>query len=420
MKNLDHAGPRGWRRIARRSVCVVVAVALAMATVIPRASAHGGDDILIEMSIGVDDITGTLSFPETHVGEDTTASELAAAIRDGFGLEQSGNELQARITNVQHDASSRLWQADYWFGPIDPAAVASVRYTAFLDQDEHAFLLVATPEATPPRELQMIGGFTAGDEQVLLDLATGFAIGGNDETLQRWTPLASVELGFDHIRSGLDHMLFVAMLVLVATIQPAAAGDGSRRRHMAGALSAFTVGHGLSLGAVALNIVPAPPSRLIEVLIAATLVWMAFGAEPRRRTRLAVPLGFGIIHGAGFAGATSALIGVGASEAIKLVFFRHIGIELGQIVIALLVLVPIVILGESARASRSKRATLNVLGLIGVAMLLSRLLDLDLRLDRMPLTVLLGAWLFITAAALAHRARRSTVEPATTSTLVNA
>ena len=95
----------------------------------------------------------------------------------------------------------------------------------------------------------------------------------------------------------------------------------------------FTVAHSITLSLAALGMVSLP-SRLVESVIAASVVFAAAGnlrpGLPRSRWPMA--FGFGLIHGFGFA---SVLADLGLPEGalvIALVGF-NVGVELGQIAI---------------------------------------------------------------------------------------
>src|SRR5439155_24930623 len=102
-----------------------------------------------------------------------------------------------------------------------------------------------------------------------------------------------VKLGVEHILTGYDHLLFLAALLATAR------GIWSVVR----IVTAFTLAHSVTLSLGALGIVTIP-DRIIEPLIAATIVWVAlenlFVAEPDRR-RWIWSFGFGLVHGFGFA-----------------------------------------------------------------------------------------------------------------------
>ena len=147
-----------------------------------------------------------------------------------------------------------------------------------------------------------------------------------------------VKLGALHIAGGPDHLLFVAGLLLLAT--------GLRRMLLT--LSAFTLGHSMTLALAVLGIVkPAVP--LIEVLIALSVLLLARelgcppGAAPpslSRRSPATLALLFGLLHGLGFAGALTQAGLPPAQLPLSLLCF-NLGVELGQLVFVLAIQVPL-------------------------------------------------------------------------------
>jgi hypothetical protein len=144
-----------------------------------------------------------------------------------------------------------------------------------------------------------------------------------------------VVLGFEHIASGLDHLLFVlGLLVLVA----------ARPGPLVKTVTAFTVGHSVTLSLAVLGFV-AFPSGLIELAIAGSV--FVLGAElaqdphaaPSRLRRFpwAMAGAFGLLHGFGFAGAL-AQVGLPTGEIPLALFAFNAGIELGQLAFVGLVL----------------------------------------------------------------------------------
>jgi hydrogenase/urease accessory protein HupE len=142
-------------------------------------------------------------------------------------------------------------------------------------------------------------------------------------------------LGVEHILTGLDHLLFVLALVLLAPTVSA----------LVGTITAFTVAHSLTLALAAVGwvAVPAPP---IEASIALSIVFVARelalrgpAASPYRAARLwAVAFGFGLLHGLGFAGAL-AEIGLPLGEVPLALLTFNLGVELGQLTFVAVVLV---------------------------------------------------------------------------------
>jgi hydrogenase/urease accessory protein HupE len=135
-------------------------------------------------------------------------------------------------------------------------------------------------------------------------------------------------LGVEHILTGFDHLLFVLGLVLLV-------GGG---RRLLGTVTAFTLGHSVTLALAILGVVrvPQPP---IEAGIAVSIYVLAVELAPRasrklslleRAPWLAAGL-FGLLHGLGFAGAL-AQVGLPQGEIPLALFAFNVGIEAGQLV----------------------------------------------------------------------------------------
>jgi hypothetical protein len=130
-------------------------------------------------------------------------------------------------------------------------------------------------------------------------------------------------MGVEHILSGIDHMLFLATLLL-----------GARGwRSVLKLATTFTAAHSVSLAMGALGWVEVP-AQIVEPLIALSIAYVAveniFGGESRYRPL--VVFGFGLLHGLGFAGALSFTDQLGGRLLGSLVSF-NVGIELGQLLI---------------------------------------------------------------------------------------
>jgi hypothetical protein len=106
-------------------------------------------------------------------------------------------------------------------------------------------------------------------------------------------------------------------------------------------ITCFTIAHSITLAVATLSLVQIS-SRIVEPLIAASIVYVGVenlfrGDDPKGRWLLT--FAFGLIHGFGFASVLREL-GVGengSSIAVPLVSF-NLGVELGQVVVAALVL----------------------------------------------------------------------------------
>jgi hydrogenase/urease accessory protein HupE len=138
--------------------------------------------------------------------------------------------------------------------------------------------------------------------------------------------------GIQHIMIGPDHILFLIGLLLLGGSLP----------RLALIVTAFTIGHSITLSLAALDIL-SPPSRYIEPLIALTIVVVGAdnilvlragkdSSQQASDIRAWLAAVFGLIHGFGFA---SVLKEFGLPQAALgwSLFAFNLGVELGQLVI---------------------------------------------------------------------------------------
>jgi hydrogenase/urease accessory protein HupE len=135
-------------------------------------------------------------------------------------------------------------------------------------------------------------------------------------------------LGVEHILTGFDHLLFVLGLVLLV-------GGG---RRLLGTVTAFTLGHSVTLALAVLGFVRMP-QQPIEAGIAFSLYVLAVELAPHsdrpptfleRAPWLMAGL-FGLLHGLGLAGAL-AQVGLPQGEIPLALCSFNVGIEVGQLV----------------------------------------------------------------------------------------
>jgi hypothetical protein len=151
-----------------------------------------------------------------------------------------------------------------------------------------------------------------------------------------------LHLGFLHICTprAADHLTF-----LLALCAPYVLGDW---RRVLALVTSFTVGHSLTLALATLGLVVVNPTvveALIPVTIMATALVNLRGAgrvlSPRTPVLAAAPnvlaLGFGLIHGLGFSNYLRALLGAN-SRPVQELFAFNVGVELGQVLVVLVIL----------------------------------------------------------------------------------
>jgi hypothetical protein len=165
-----------------------------------------------------------------------------------------------------------------------------------------------------------------------------------------------VKLGIEHIITGYDHLLF--LVALLATAQ----GFWSVVR----IVTAFTLAHSVTLSIATLDILTIP-ERIIEPLIAASIVWVALEnllvTEPDRR-RWIWSFVFGLVHGFGFASALGELGLKGAAIVRALVGF-NVGVEIGQLIFVALFLPTLAVLTRGRGASLTPRIASVAVAIVG-------------------------------------------------------
>lgn len=166
--------------------------------------------------------------------------------------------------------------------------------------------------------------------------------------------------GIEHILIGPDHILFLIGLLLL----------GGTLKRLALIVTAFTIGHSITLSLAALDLV-SPPAQFVEPLIALTIVVvgadnvlvlrpfdsasasgrLAQGTATDIRAWLAA--GFGLIHGFGFAYVLKQ-IGLPQAALGWSLFAFNVGVEVGQLlIVAVVASLLLLVRRQSAAAAHS-------------------------------------------------------------------
>ena len=215
------------------------------------------------------------------------ADEASASKRDhvvvrlGFRCPPLGRPLVYRVT---------------LFHEIDPAA----RHVVTVDGDERRLGLLGV--ANPVMHLSGVRA-------------------GLGETLRHY-----VVAGIEHIAIGYDHIAFLLAVIVL----------GRRFWPLFAVVTAFTVAHSITLTLAVLEMVVLP-ARIVEPLIAATIVYVAvenfFVRDIRRRWWLTFV--FGLVHGFGFASVLREY-GIPDHALIPALAGFNAGVEVGQILVVAL------------------------------------------------------------------------------------
>lgn len=301
-------------------------------------------DILLELDQNAD---GRLSWGEVRQHE----AEIAARVQAGLALQPDRCAL--RPADGQPLTLDR--KADGTYARLHYASDCRVA-----DGPRLVYTLMNRVDPTHRGLLQRLGtdGRPAGP---LLSLAPG---GASASLMPAGTASGEVPHssgffadGLGHILVGADHILFLVCLLLPLVL-------GRAREHRSGRIltwavvglvTAFTVGHSITLGLAAWRLLSVPAS-VIEPLIAATIALAAVdNLRPWLGERRALAaLAFGLVHGFGFAGPLLEIELPPAAMAWTLLQF-NLGVEAGQLVVVLLTLV---VLWPLRRSSTWARRTL--------------------------------------------------------------
>jgi HupE / UreJ protein len=188
---------------------------------------------------------------------------------------------------------------------------------------------------------------------------------------------ATIALGFHHVATGFDHLLFLATLLIVAPLRVLNGrwslfqGWGYAARRFLAISFAFTLGHSLALLVGAYDLVPVP-RRLIEVLIAASILVAAIHAiRPLFTGReWIVAAAFGTVHGLAFAEGLSGLGLIGVVRALAVAGF-NIGVEGAQLV-AMACAVPLLAASQWRRFGTIRVVAMSVAALIASVWMVQR------------------------------------------------
>lgn len=139
-------------------------------------------------------------------------------------------------------------------------------------------------------------------------------------------------LGIEHILGGIDHLLFVAGLLILARTG----------RRVLLVVTGFTIAHSITLSLSALDVIRVPVMPT-EAAIALSILFLASEIARGREDSLAfrypllVSSTFGLLHGLGFASALKD-VGLPSLEVSSALLFFNLGVEVGQIAFILPVL----------------------------------------------------------------------------------
>lgn len=335
---------------ARRQVSGAI---LAIAVLLPASvSAHPSPFSYLDLRLVEDGIDGTLIVHDIDVAHDFGIDRSELLLDRDFAeryREQLTQLMATRLTLLANDAATRI---DWGVLEVLP--------------ERHSLGLTFRLAGARAGELRIRGQLFPYDpqHQTFINIYESGALrhqailsGDRQETRYfagSWQGVGAVvatflSAGIEHIIIGPDHVLFLVGLLLL----------GGSVGRLAIIVSAFTVGHSITLSLAALGVLAAP-GQLIEPLIALSIIFVGVdnllvqrevlsarvpgagvpGAPPMmaraRDIRAWVAGVFGLIHGFGFA-SVLADFGLPSSALAWSLLSFNAGVEIGQLAIVLLV-----------------------------------------------------------------------------------
>ncbi len=195
-------------------------------------------------------------------------------------------------------------------------------------QREGVLLTVTWADGTSASRMVMREGVAITVDLILFQAGSGSWLAAAERYLG---------LGIEHILLGIDHLLFVLALLLMVR----------GPLILLKTITAFTVAHSITLALATLSVIEMP-SQPVEAAIALSIVFVCIEIVHARQGRVGltyrypwvVAFAFGLLHGLGFAGAL-AEIGFPPPEIPLALLFFNIGVEIGQLIFVVSVLVGI-------------------------------------------------------------------------------
>jgi len=324
----------------------------------------------LKSKLGVD--LDASSHGDTRLdGVVATSQQVQAFLRSNFSLRDSQGEIAYQFGEATlfqesdefvqyHFRSTRLPVDDVL--TVDNSIWLTPEYVA--DDWMHRSLLVVEHNAVADKEFgQGNVALVFGPKKLSQEIDLS-----NPGTVLQWKDF--FVQGILHIAIGLDHILFIVVLLLTAVVRRQQGGwvavEGFRPAlwNMLKIITIFTVAHSITLSLAALNLVDVSPV-VVETIIAISIIAMAINNIFPRFSGHAWMLifAFGLFHGLGFASVMGDLqFRTGLIERILLMF--NVGVEAGQLLIVLAVFPLLFLLRKKSWYRMAVVNSLSVLAII--------------------------------------------------------
>jgi hypothetical protein len=352
-------------------------VLMAMLIALP-ARAHMTPNSTVDLDFAPDRVTARVTIPLNELEFATGRSTLTKAeLLAGIGATTSSGRAWTMIVNAIDVEQSLQPQLTADLVMIPPTGTQTrqlnLRYSLLIDRLSNHIVLVSArsdfARGTLQSEPELIGALRQGKSVLAIDRGPG----------SLWRGLgATIGLGMHHIAEGHDHLLFLLALLLPAPLLVTGqnwggyAGFRPMIRKLVGIVTAFTVGHSLTLVGGAflgwrLPVKPVEVGIAISILVSAIHAW-----KPLFAGREAwVAGGFGLVHGMAFATIIGNFVLDPWPKALAILGF-NVGIEIVQLLVIAAAL-PLLVWLVQRRSYPAVRTTLAALtGIAAIAWLVER------------------------------------------------
>ncbi|MBE1875053.1 HupE/UreJ family protein [Myceligenerans pegani] len=366
--------------IRRVTAAFAAAVTAVLATLLPTtAAAHSLT-------------SSTISVRTAEDGADATVSVAAQTLEDAIGTLDANAVVDyldehLAVTGADGAEWGETW-GDVTYETVEGIESVSVDVafdTGGADGSDLVLSYDGIIEADSGHEAVVVLTDAAGDVStagVITGSEPSVAIGDASLDVASTSSAGVLDMigyGFHHVLEGADHLLFLVTLLLVAPMVAVAgrwrprAGAGGTVKGLLAVVTAFTVGHTITLIAAATGWVSFP-SGPIEVLVGASIGVAGIHAiRPLvHQGEALVAGGFGLVHGLAFAGILADLGLSGSTSVLNLLAF-NLGVELSQLAVVVLVFPSLWVLARSSWSTPVRLSGASVALVMAAAWVLDRL-----------------------------------------------
>jgi hydrogenase/urease accessory protein HupE len=292
------------------------------------------EHVLTKLTFSVQDIEAFVPMDsdldaEVSDGERNAAKPfIAKFLAEQISIDIDGRQLKPELPGrVDYDEQNNTHIEFQFTATPQQRLTFQSRFLTLLPDGHQQFVKIIGVEGNALQEKVL----SKLDDQLQLEFS--LIDGKAQAQSQTWLPafFDFFKLGLEHIVTGYDHLLFLfALLAVTHSFWPAIK-----------IITFFTIAHSVTLAIAGMNLLELP-SNVVEPFIAASIVYVAVenlirGDHPKGRHWLTFC--FGLVHGFGFASVLQEMnISSGNTGILLPLLSFNLGIEIGQIAVAALVL----------------------------------------------------------------------------------